>query len=326
MQDDVRQHAFWVSRLHDPSLFRDDPIADYYAAQAPPVYTAAYYLLTLAMDAPTASKLLPLGLTVLLACAGFALGRALFGRSDAAALGSVLLCWSAWQYDDLASASARSFAMPLLALFFAALAADRYRAALVVLALQALVYPLGCAPMLAVAATWMVGRALVTGLPGGHPHLPATSPTLVHLLVMTAVAGGLTILGRVPAARYEPVVSAEQARAMPELRPGGRSTFFGTDPYQFWLESTRSGLALAPKDDLLGGLPALTLPFGLAVVLAAWIVLGRTGRVAQPTIPPRAVLLLVVLAASLALFLAAHLLLFRLYLPARHVQFTLPIV
>ena len=344
VQDDVRQHAFWVPRLHDPALFRDDPIADYYAAQAPPGFAAVYYVLTLAMDAPTASKLLPLDLTVLLAVGGFALGRALFGRSDAAALGSILLCWSAWQYDDLASASARSFAMPLLTLFFAALTADRRVAALVVLALQALVYPLGCAPMLTVAAIWLLGRELPPLLRGGErpPHAALSrsesSPVspgvrgvrmrgaILWLLAMTTTAGGLAILGQVPAARYGPVVSAAQAREMPEFRPGGRSTFFGTDPYQFWLESTRSGLALAPKDDLLGGLPALTLPFALAVALAAWIGLGQLGWLARPAVPPRATLLLVVLGASLALFLAAHGLLFRLYLPARHVQFTLPIV
>ena len=46
---------------------------------------------------------------------------------------------------------------------------------------------------------------------------------------------------------------------MPEFGPGGRSTFFQPDPYRFWVESTRSGLALIPKDALLGGLPTLTI-------------------------------------------------------------------
>jgi hypothetical protein len=73
-------------------------------------------------------------------------------------------------------------------------------------------------------------------------------------------------------------------------------------------------------------LPALTIPFVLAAGLGVWIVLGRAGRVDRPTTSCRGALLLVVLAASLLLFAAAHALLFRLYLPARHVQFTLPIV
>src|SRR5688572_12317860 len=35
VHDDVRQHVFWVPRLHDPSLFPGDWIADYYQSQAP---------------------------------------------------------------------------------------------------------------------------------------------------------------------------------------------------------------------------------------------------------------------------------------------------
>ena len=42
--------------------------------------------------------------------------------------------------------------------------------------------------------------------------------------------------------------------------------------------------------------------------------------------PAGGVLLLLLLVASFGLFFAAHLLLFALYLPARHVQFSLPIV
>src|SRR6185295_14552170 len=98
VHDDVRQHVFWVPRLHDPALFAGDWIAEYYESQAPAGYRAAYWLLTLPIDAVLASKLLPLGLTVVLAVAAFSLGRALWGRLDAAALGAMLLVWSAWQY------------------------------------------------------------------------------------------------------------------------------------------------------------------------------------------------------------------------------------
>src|SRR5436190_20163147 len=61
VHDDVRQHVFWVPRLHDPALFAGDWIADYYEAQAPAGYRAVYWLLTLGVDAVQASKLLPLG-------------------------------------------------------------------------------------------------------------------------------------------------------------------------------------------------------------------------------------------------------------------------
>src|SRR4051812_24964970 len=133
VHDDVRQHVFWVPRLHDPALFVGDWIADYYESQAPAGYRAVYWLMTLGVDAVLASKLLPLGLTVVLALAAFWLGLTLWRRVDAAALGATLLVWSAWQYDDVASATPRAYALPLLALQLAALGAGRWWLALLIL-------------------------------------------------------------------------------------------------------------------------------------------------------------------------------------------------
>lgn len=356
VHDDVRQHVFWVPRLHDPTLFPNDPIADYYQAQSPPGFQAVYWLATPAVDAIVASKLLPLLLTVLLTGAGFALGRALWGRADAAALGAILLTWSAWQYDDVASATPRAFAMPLLAAQLAALGAGRLWLALGVLVLTALLYPLGCALMAVTTGLWLIWQAL---MPAGSTHPPpeppeagqpsargpaeedsrvgrtragararirAALPGLLRLGGATLIALVIVALGLRASDRFGPHVTLEQAREMSEFQPGGRSSYFIPDPYRFWLESTRSGLALVPKDRLLGGLPALTIPFAMAAGLGCWIVLGRFGWTARPAVPGGGRLLLALVIASLLLFEAAHLLLFALYLPARHVQFSLPIV
>jgi len=329
VHDDVRQHVFWVPRLHDPSLFPNDPIADYYQSQAPPGYQAVYWLATLPMDAILASKLLPLGLTVGLAGAAFALGRALWGRDDAAALGAILLAWSAWQYDDLASATPRAFAMPLLVIQLAALAAGRFRVALGLLVLTALLYPLGCALMAVTTGLWLLWGArgsLSLWERVGVRETRGTLPKLLWLGAATGAALAIVVAGQRQGARFGPLVTAAQAHAMPEFQSGGRSSYFIPDPYKFWIESTRSGLALVPKDALLGGLPALTIPFVLAAALGIWWVAGRLGWLPAPAIPRRGGLLIALLMASLALFFAAHALLFTLYLPARHVQFSLPIV
>lgn len=153
-----------------------------------------------------------------------------------------------------------------------------------------------------------------------------TARGLAGLGAATAIALTIVVVGQRDASRFGPTVTAEQAREMPEFQPGGRSTYFVPDPYKFWIESTRSGLALVPKDDRLGGLPALTIPFLLAVSLAVWWGLGRMGWAVPPAIPRQGRLLLALLVAALGVFAVAHVLLFLLYLPARHVQFSLPIV
>jgi hypothetical protein len=136
----------------------------------------------------------------------------------------------------------------------------------------------------------------------------------------------LVWLGQLDAARFGPTVSAAEARAMPEFQPGGRASYFIPDWYQFWLRSSRSGFALGPTDPLLDDLPVLVIPFSLALLLGGWLAAGRLGLASPPRVPRSGMLLVVLLAASLLLFAAAHVLLFLLYLPARYVQFSLPVV
>ena len=317
IHDDVRQHVFWVPRLHDPALFAGDWIADYYQAQAPVGYLTVYWLATLAADAVLVSKLLPIVLTLVLAAAGFGLGWALWKRSDAAALGAILLTWSVWHYDDVASATPRAYALPLLTIQLAALASGRWWLALAVLLLQAIFYPLGCALAVVTMGLWAIWRA-------GRVKLAVRD--LSRLGAVTLVALVVVGLGQLDAARYGPTVSAATARTMPEFQPGGRAAYFVPDWYRFWVESSRSGFALGPRGTLLEDLPALTIPFVLAAVLGGWLLVGRLGRTAPPRVPAPGVLLVILLIGSLLLFVAAHALLFVLYLPARHVQFSLPVV
>src|SRR5687768_8588423 len=46
VQDDARQHVFWLARLRDPELFPNDLVADYFQALAPPGYVALYWALS----------------------------------------------------------------------------------------------------------------------------------------------------------------------------------------------------------------------------------------------------------------------------------------
>ena len=44
VQDDARQHVFWMMRYLDPQLFPDDLIANYFQSVAPVGYTSLYKL------------------------------------------------------------------------------------------------------------------------------------------------------------------------------------------------------------------------------------------------------------------------------------------
>src|SRR5262249_44889873 len=66
IQDDGRQHVFWMWRFVDPELFRGDLIADYFQSVAPAGYSMLYRgAARLGMDPIYFSKLLPMALGVL---------------------------------------------------------------------------------------------------------------------------------------------------------------------------------------------------------------------------------------------------------------------
>ena len=319
VQDDARQHVFWMQRLVDPTLLQNDLFADYFASQAPPGYVLLFRALLLVADPLTASKLLPpvLGLTAALFT--FLLVVRLYPFGPAAFLATVLGSWYVWQYDDLATGSPRAFLLPLTAMLLYGLVA-RWRWWLIVgvVAAEALVYPSAAA----------LGVALVAARLVQLDRWPPRLSTDRAAWVATLAAGVVCLLVLAPTAfgdsPFGPTVDARTAAEMPELGPGGRNAYFLPDPYAYWIVSYRSGFDLRVNDLLVPGLPNFYELVGLACALPLAAVLRRR-RKYGPCLRPVVSLIVQVGLASLALFLLAHVVLFRLYLPARFVAWTVPL-
>jgi hypothetical protein len=160
---------------------------------------------------------------------------------------------------------------------------------------------------------WRPGRR-------GSRAAPATA------FVVSAVLVGLALLpGLLLSSPFGPVVSAQEARAMPEFGQNGRNAFFVADGYRYWLESYRSGLDLRVTDAVLPRIPIL-LEYGLLAAILPLLLLVRGRLRGAGRLTSQTYLLAQVLVASFALFFIAHALLFRLYLPARYVQWSVPLV
>jgi hypothetical protein len=319
VQDDARQHVFWMQRLVDPSLLRDDLYADYFASQAPPGYVLLFRALLLVADPLTASKLVPPVLGLLAALFTFLLVERLYPSRSAAFLATVIAGWYVWQYDDLPTGSPRAFLLPLTVLLLYALVAGwRWWLVIGIVAVEALIYPSAAA-----LGVVLVGARLLR-LECWPPRLSidwrewrrAVACTAVLLLLLAP-----TVLG---SSSFGPPVDARTAREMSEFGPNGRNAFFTPDPYWYWIVSYRSGFDLRIADALAPGLPIFYGLLALAALLPLAVLLRRW-RPAGPSLAPTGALVIQVLLASLGLFLAAHLLLFRLYLPARFVAWTVPL-
>ncbi len=320
LQDDARQHVVWMQRLADPGAFPHDLYADYFASQAPVGFVALFRVLLLFGDPITVSKWLPPVLGLAAAAGTFLVVERLYPSPVAAFCASVLGSWYVWQYDDLPTGSPRAFLLPLTTLLLYGMVAGwRWWAIVGVVALEALVYPSAAA--LGVA---FVGARLVS-VRGWLPRLPqdwrawrAAVGSGVVVLVLLAP----TVFGSSP---FGPAVDGRAAREQPEFGPRGRSAVFFPDPYAYWVVSYRTGFDLRITDAAQANVPIfyeLLLLSGTLLVALALHGLRPVG----PPLAPALLLLAHVLTASLGLWLLAHVVLFRLYLPARFVAWTVPLV
>lgn len=294
MEGDLNQHVWWTHRFADPLLFPGDFIADFFSrtALAPPGYQGLYRVLVPYFDPQWIAEALPFGLMAVVTALSFLIGRRAAGGHW---LGGVVGVSYATLGHILRShgqaALPRAFGMPILLLGTWALMSGRRGWAGVALVLGALFYPpavlnLGLVTVL-VAGHQVYVRGRIEGADVALAMLGLSAVAILALSYLTPLAADLG-----------PQVGKQQAFAMAEFHPGGRSRFFETDPVSHYLTSPRSGL---------GASATALAAFGLLVGLVAIRVPGLIPRIAW-----------VHLGVALGLFVLAHATLFKLHLPNRY--------
>ncbi|MBW4520384.1 MAG: hypothetical protein KME16_11865 [Scytolyngbya sp. HA4215-MV1] len=319
VQDDARQHVFWMRRFLDAQLFQHDWIADYYQSAAPWGYTAIYRLTAMVgIDPIFLSKLLPIGLGLLSTVYCFGICIELVPVPWVGFWGALFLNQSLWSYEDLVSSTARSFVYPLFLAFLYYLLRGALLPCLVAIALQGLIYPPGLLTSAGILVIrllcWQEGKLQFSRQ--RRDYLFCLSGLLVTILVLLP-----TLL---ESSTFGPTVSVAEARTMPEFLPAGRAEFFVTSKIQYWLTGQRGGLL---PYDWVRFLPYWLKPPQLWLSLLLPVLLGFPRQFPlMRSLRERGSLLLQVLLVSLGLFFLAHGVLFKLYLPSRYTQYNLRIL
>lgn len=322
IQDDARQHVFWMRRFLAPDLFPNDLIADYFQSVAPWGYTSLYQLLAwVGLDPVTLSKLLPavLGWVITIYCFGTTLQILPVPIAGFAA--ATLLNQNLWMRDDLSSATPGAFFYPIFLAFLYYLLRSSLLPTLATIALQGLFYPqcvfLSAGILLLRLLDWQ-GRKL---------RLTPNRAQIRFCLSGLGVAGLVILLYALKSSQFGSVITAAEARPMIAFSPMGWSAFF-TDPFvDFWICGKRSGLIPTEWCDLaknrqevpqwwLGLLRFPSLSLGLLLP----ILLKFKARFPLAEQIRNGSLLLQGVVVSLGMFLLAHLLLFRLHLPNRYTE------
>ena len=309
LADDVREHVFWMFRFVDHRLFPQDPIADYFQSLAPIGYATLYWLLArVGIDPLLASKLLPSVLSLFAAGYFFALALRVFRSPAAATLAAILFCQCLWLNSDLSSATPRAFFYPLFVAFLYYDVRGSMIGVLVTIGLEGILFPPAALLSLGVLALnclhWENGLRLG---PGSRAYL------------VFAAAFGLILVCLWPylhsVGAFGPLVTYTEARQMPEFGPDGRVPFFFPSLWGYWV-SGNGGLHTPPTRP----------PWFFAAFL--WPLLRRFPNQFPllKEVPRGARPLSQIAGAALLLFVAAHVLLFRLYLPNRYTQPTVRVL
>lgn len=313
MQADAGMYMFWMQRFSDPTLLPHDLNVAYHSSISPPGYTAVYQSIArLGMSPVLLNKLLPIALTLATTVYCFRFCLQVLPVPAVAFVSTLLFNQHLWLTDDVNSATPRSFVYPFFFAFLYYLCRGAAVRAIVALGLVGLFYPpmmfVGVGVLAVRLVSWAKGRLWLS-----------TQRQDYRLLAAGVAVAGVILLpyGLLGHAEFGALVTAAQARAMPEFQaPLGRISFFNDrDPLNFWFDGIHSGLGLS--------LNPIIVSVGLLLPLL-WRFPNRFPLVKQCR--PAIALLPQLLLASTGFFLAAHALLFRLFLPSRYSMHTLRIV
>ncbi|MEG5138781.1 MULTISPECIES: hypothetical protein [unclassified Microcoleus] len=309
VQDDARQHVFWMMRFVDRELFPNDFIANYFQSVAPAGYSTLYKIaVTIGIHPLLLHKILPLFLGLISTYYCFGLCLEMLPVPLTGFIASLLLNQHIWMTDDLASATPRAFIYPIFLGFLYYLSRNSLLPCLGAIALIGLFYP----PYALVAAGILVLRLL--SWENGRLHLSGDRTN--YLFCTTGL--GIIFLVMLPYAldksEFGPTYTAAEAKQMGVFAPDGRNAFFRPNPVDYWLTGRGSGMF--PKSLFTPVTHCVALLFPL---LLFW----RSAFPLASRITSKIWLLLQLFLGSSVMFLAAHATIFKLYQPGRYTAYSL---
>lgn len=315
IQDDARQHIFWMRRFLDSELFPQDFIADYFQSVAPWGYKTFYWLITsLGIDPIFLGKLLPIFLGLISTIYCFGISLQILPIPAVGFFSSLILNQTLWMEDDLVSATPRAFFSTLFLAFLYYLLRNSFFPVLVAIALQAVFYP----------HTVLLSVSILTIRLFSYDkkRLKFTSVRLNYWLWLGAIITVAIILlpYKFSATEFGSIITAAEAKLQPIFNyvdgKYGRAFFFHENPLIFWLIGPRSGILFLGFLSPLA-IASLFLPF----------ILGKSQKFPlAKQVSFKVEILVQILLASIGLFFLAHAFLFQLHFPNRYIYHSMRVM
>ena len=302
VQDDARQHVFWMQQFNDPNLFANDLIANYFSSVSPLGYQSLYGIANIIGIEPFLfNKILPVIISIITTIYIFLVCLEILPVPFTGFMAALLLNQNLWMLDDLVSGTPRAFIYPLFLAFIYYLLRCSLLPCLLVIILQGLFYP----------QVVLISAAILT--------IKLWHDRSLGYFYLTGLALAIFILAiyALQTSEFGRVISLEAAKSLPEFYQGGRNTFFLDNPVTFWLSGQRSGFF--PREWQY----VLLCSFGLFLPI---LKLYPRQFPLVNKIKHNIAIIWQICLASLLMYALAHLFLFRLHLPSRYSQHTLRVL
>ncbi|MBI4965653.1 MAG: hypothetical protein HY913_20415 [Desulfomonile tiedjei] len=323
INDDVRQQIYWMHQWNDRELFQDDLLSRYARNYVPWGVQAVYYLASPFVNPVQFSKVVAGILYVV--TAAFLFGLALQFRNEMAAL--LVVCaffFFSTFIRKISGGLSQSFAFPLLAAYLFFLARENLWACAVVILLESVLNPYIFVLCLATHAIFLAknyGPAIVASFRGGES-TGTFGGTIRHMILVNApIALGVALMALkyvfLEPAEFGNIVTWATMADKIEYTAEGRYAFLPGPSLIY--EVIRPWILVFPVDDssqIIGWIA------GLAAAAVIVFALTRPDK----NIDIRGFRVFgYLLPASFILYFMAYVLMMRLFLPRRYVEFSLNI-
>ena len=328
--DDCRAYIWPMLRYHDPSLFQNDYITQHFLDVMPSGYKLLYRGWSMLADPRVLSKALPYALLLVFLATVGVTGWKLAG--PVAAWGAIALCLSSSHFlGCMTGGLPRAFAFPVVGAAAMALTLGRPIVLAVVVCLGAALYAasglvsgvalaiyllLLPAPDRAGAQNWSLRRRMI-------------------VVAITALISGLMVLPTMIQTRaYGSMIHPDQITTYPEAGPGGRYSRKDRPPYR---TVGAEAMGLIHKTLVGGGdpWPGMMPPTRydhddsvprIPALLICVVCLGAAGATLLATRNEAVKRLLILLLAVLLIHPVAVVVAPLLHLPARYVDYPVPVL
>lgn len=299
---DVFQHTWWTASFHDPEIYQDDIYLEYAASISTPGMRAIYWIGGLFANPYIIGNILSVLLYGVCSLTLFLAVRETMS-AEAGLLAAALFLSQGQHLVPLLGGLHRAFAFPTILWLLFAISARQYRTIPYILAVQALIYPIAVLISFGILAGCALFR--VIALPGFMDRWAAVGAAVfVACFFMTYLVKQASTPDY-----FGEKITGEEMMKNPWFGVDGRHNYIPFQDYKYliWNKS------FWKSDSLIRSLFLFPL-----TLIAAWLRGARVGRLTA--------MMAAVLVSSIVLFELSKALFFKLYIPWRYMEYTMPVL